>query len=158
MPSPNPSSTQSAFNSVSCLWASNCVAVGYWDDPSTVELPLAEEWDGTAWSVVAPPLPNGATQGTLNSVSCVSATFCMSGGSQSGLDPYAVGRLDRDLEWHVVAERDGAGSDWLDGCWLRLSVVHRARLVYRCGRLGHSVQLSKWWLERDMGRHLVAGR
>jgi len=51
---------------VSCANGSSCTAVGDWStsfngNPSAT---LAEEWDGTAWSIDSTPNPNGATAST----------------------------------------------------------------------------------------------
>jgi hypothetical protein len=60
------------LNGVSCRSATACTAVGvYTSDASLV--PLAERWNGSAWTVQ--PTPAGI-DGTLSSVSCPSATDC----------------------------------------------------------------------------------
>src|SRR3982074_2233936 len=36
---------------VSCSSAASCIAVGYFQQPSGTFAPLAENWDGTAWTI-----------------------------------------------------------------------------------------------------------
>jgi hypothetical protein len=64
---------------VSCTSSTVCAAVGSFDE-SGEEMPLAERWNGTAWSVEEPPIPTGAGAGTLSGVSCTSSTACFAGG------------------------------------------------------------------------------
>jgi hypothetical protein len=62
------------LKAVSCVSASFCEAVGSYTALDTI-LSLAEEWNGTAWTVQSTPNQSGApTQ--LDGVSCVLATFC----------------------------------------------------------------------------------
>ena len=77
-------SSYSGLNSVSCVSASDCIAVG-------IALPgsLAETWNGTHWSLVTTPDPPGSEGSELFGVSCTSGTMCTSvGGYQnsSGAD------------------------------------------------------------------------
>jgi hypothetical protein len=71
----------SSFAGVSCLSGSFCMAVGSFEAEDT-EAPLAERWNGHAWSFTTVHLPVGSAY--LNSVSCVSADFCMAVGAGSG--------------------------------------------------------------------------
>lgn len=66
---------------VSCLSASNCLAVGTnapSDGPST---PLAEKWNGTTWTVLTAPRPSAASDASFYAVTCTSATSCLAVGS-----------------------------------------------------------------------------
>jgi hypothetical protein len=68
---------------VSCPSATACIAVGWYIDTSTgnqIALPLAEAWDGTAWTVQPVPPPIGSNHGTLSGVSCTAATTCTASG------------------------------------------------------------------------------
>jgi hypothetical protein len=72
----------STLNGISCASTSYCVAVGSFVQAANLELqPLAEVWNGSAWSVYAPPVPGSWETAVLNSVQCVSATWCMASGS-----------------------------------------------------------------------------
>jgi hypothetical protein len=70
----------SYLNSVSCIGSQWCIAVGSQITRQAVESGLAEDWNGSSWSIVTVPLPvPGSTLG-LDSVSCVSASWCTSVG------------------------------------------------------------------------------
>jgi Subtilase family len=61
---------------VSCVSTAACTAVGEFVDGAGTILPLAERWNGTAWSVQEPPSPTGAKESRLFAVSCTSSTAC----------------------------------------------------------------------------------
>jgi hypothetical protein len=74
VPSPNikPHRNGNEFNAVSCVSATDCIAVGdeYGGNPESA---LAESWNGTKWSVVPSPDP---VHRALYGVSCTSAAAC----------------------------------------------------------------------------------
>jgi hypothetical protein len=82
--------TVPGLNQVSCTSATFCEAVGEYSDSSGATVPLAETWNGTAWSVQSAPSPSGALLEVLSGVSCTSATFCeaMGGGSTPFIDDW----------------------------------------------------------------------
>ena len=84
VPSPDPVDTTVAdFTGVSCASATSCTAVGLYDISGSRphELPLAEHWDGTKWTVTHVPLPTGIIAGSFDGgVSCTSATHCIAVG------------------------------------------------------------------------------
>jgi hypothetical protein len=74
---PNPKgATDSALGSVSCSSATACMAVGQFDDSAGARMMLAEGWNGTSWTVQTTPNPKGATNSSLDALSCSSATGC----------------------------------------------------------------------------------
>ena len=88
LPTPTPSNPGGGamLNAVSCVSSTDCMAVGESLVFNTtignlVEHPLAESWNGTAWTTV--PTPALAHSGaTLSGVSCTSASSCMAVGSE----------------------------------------------------------------------------
>jgi hypothetical protein len=79
---PGPSgATESKPLGVSCAAANACTLVGHYLNSSKVEVPLAEVWNGTEWSVQSVPSPSGATKANLSGVSCTSAAACTATGS-----------------------------------------------------------------------------
>ncbi len=79
---PNPSGAIYSFLSgVSCSSTTACTAVGYYGNSSGTELPLAETWNGTSWSIQSVPNPSGATFGMLMDVSCTSSASCTAVGN-----------------------------------------------------------------------------
>ena len=87
--SPNinvPNTKNNFINAVDCVSASDCWAVGYYED--SYFFALIEHWDGVSWTIVrAPPgtssLGNGLFPGILNSVTCASASDCWAVGNNS---------------------------------------------------------------------------
>jgi hypothetical protein len=70
------------LDSVSCLSATNCMAVGDAGNAAgTTDATLAEHWDGTSWTVETTPDP--AKFSSLVSVSCTSASHCVAVGADS---------------------------------------------------------------------------
>ncbi len=78
--SPNPPASTATLASVSCPAATSCFAVGDAFAHGR-DRPLAEHWDGSAWSVM--PTSGLAAGGGLDSVSCVSPQSCMAVGDRS---------------------------------------------------------------------------
>jgi hypothetical protein len=82
--SANTSATQTNYlNGVTCVSASDCWAVGYYNNGSGgsgVGQTLIEHWNGTSWSIL--PSPNvgignvGTASNFLEAVTCTSAANC----------------------------------------------------------------------------------
>ncbi len=68
---------ESELSGVSCVSASDCVAVGS-SGLSSESRVLVERWDGRRWQVQPAPKPKGSG---LSDVSCVSASACVAVGS-----------------------------------------------------------------------------
>ncbi len=66
---------------ISCTSPSACTAVGTYQDFADHTYPLAESWDGTAWTIENVPSPSGATNTRLYGVSCSSAASCTAVGA-----------------------------------------------------------------------------
>ncbi len=64
-----PLSASNVLDGVSCVGSDFCLTVG-----GAASGPIAEAWNGSTWSQVTVPSPNGS--GVLYSVSCVAATTC----------------------------------------------------------------------------------
>lgn len=75
--------SQAVLIGVSCSSANSCVAVGTVSigSPSFTGFPLAESWNGKAWTVKTTPHPKSATNSNLFAVSCSAASACMAVGS-----------------------------------------------------------------------------
>ena len=101
-PVPNPSTTRGFLNAVSCSSATDCTAVGSYLNGSAVNVPLAERWNGTSWTLQNAPSPQVSTNAALEAVSCPSATSCM-----------AVGRFFSNVtnHWMRLAEQ-WDGTNW----------------------------------------------
>jgi hypothetical protein len=68
---------------VSCASPGTCIAVGFFNNPTGVDVTLAERRDGTGWEIQPTPNPAGATNNSLGDVSCPSKKFCIAVGGFS---------------------------------------------------------------------------
>jgi hypothetical protein len=63
---------EDVLTSVSCVWAKDCVAVGfnYTANNSASGAPITALWNGSGWRAIPVPLPAGSLGAQLTSVSC----------------------------------------------------------------------------------------
>jgi hypothetical protein len=135
VPSPNPSgATDAVLSDVSCITATDCVAVGGSFSSAT----LIERWDGSAWSIVPSPSPGGAVLAQLTGVSCIAANSC-----------FAVGQFFTDSGGGALIERWN-GSAWslvptpaADGVLEAVSCVSASR-CYAVGGNFTSTLIERW--------------
>jgi hypothetical protein len=81
-PTPDPTgSTHAELDGVSCTATDACTAVGFFNLSSWKTKTLAEEWDGTTWSIQSTPDPDLATASELASVSCTALDACTAVGN-----------------------------------------------------------------------------
>jgi hypothetical protein len=101
-----------ALPAVACASASDCWAVGSYEDSSLDEGTLAEEYNGTAWSIVASPNPAGETAVELAGVACTGDGDCWSIGSydDSGSDEHTLAEYYDGSAWTVVASPTPGGT------------------------------------------------
>ncbi len=77
---PTPSTTQDvALEGTSCVSSAFCMSVGY-ADGSTTEAPVAQEWNGTAWTALPTPAFGVDESSYLYGVSCISSAWCLAVG------------------------------------------------------------------------------
>jgi hypothetical protein len=101
-PTPNPAgATGSYLYDVACAAANACSAVGYFSTGTGSPVTLAEEWNGTSWSVSSTPNEAGAATDVLEGVSCVSATACTAVGAFSNSDgtPFTLAEAWNGTRW-----------------------------------------------------------
>ncbi len=95
---------------VSCPSAGTCEAVGGYRNTDGVTAPLAEGWNGTAWTLQAAPIPAGASTSGLAAVSCTAAASCEAVGSQAGSSgTTALAEAWNGTAWSVQSIPDPAG-------------------------------------------------
>ena len=126
--SPNTSTVQGNYPlSVSCVSASDCMAVGYYYTGSGgYYQTLTEGWNGTSWSIVTSPNTSTGENNVLNDVYCVSSSDCWTVGYASN------GTVDQTLieqyngtNWSIVTSPSTGTNDYLYGvscvsasdCW-----------------------------------------
>jgi hypothetical protein len=92
VPDPAPAGDITELNSVSCTSATSCMAVGdYSDQAGDADTTLAEQWNGTTWTVVTTPSP--AALSALVSVSCSSPVHCVAVGVSGATAAGAISPL-----------------------------------------------------------------
>jgi hypothetical protein len=99
---PNPpGATYSILSGVSCASAQQCVAVGYYMEPHSSDVALAEARDASSWSVESvPPSPDPNAQAYwLTSVSCTSSEVCMGVGAYYSSDAGELGAVPLAEQW-----------------------------------------------------------
>ena len=81
--SPNvPSADLDALAGIACASARSCLAVGSYEDANKLYKTLAQEWDGTKWSIVPSPNEGPALDDKyFVGVSCASESACMAVGA-----------------------------------------------------------------------------
>ena len=108
VPSPNAGTNYDELRSVSCVSASDCVAVGYTYTGSAETLTMV--WNGTVWSVVSSP--NAASDDLLVSVSCVSASDCVAvGRTNTGSAIETLTIVWDGIDWSIVSSPNAGTSD-----------------------------------------------
>jgi len=105
LPSNAASSPDASVSGVSCPSASQCVAVGYYQDTSGDTQGLLLTWSGSSWTAVEAPLPSNAEQDNESAgvygVSCPSASQCVAVGEYQDASGNDQGLL-----------LTGSGSSW----------------------------------------------
>ena len=83
--SPNATTnTPNDLNSITCVSASDCWAVGQYIKPSSrVDQTLVELWDGNSWSIVSSANTSATYGNVLQAVTCTSASQCWAVGNYS---------------------------------------------------------------------------
>ena len=118
-PVPTPGNEYSVLDSVSCT-DDGCMAVGSTITGDGTTVPLADLWNGSAWTPESTPTTAGAVSSQLSGVSCI-ASWCSAVGndttSQSGSTYATLGETWNGTEWSIEPTPDVNGSvyDNLDG-------------------------------------------
>jgi hypothetical protein len=126
--SPNTSSTQdNNLRGVTCTSATQCWAVGsYFADNGTIERTLIEQWNGSAWSIIASP--NASPRSVLNGVNCTSASNCWAVGYYGTINQTLIEQWN-GTAWTRIISRNlnpsGINTNYLQGinctsasqCW-----------------------------------------
>ena len=95
---------------VSCPSASSCTAVGYLNDTSGLDAPLAERWTRRGWTIQpTPAIGNSANaaDAILTGVSCPSATRCTAVGTITALAGTGIALAEGDVTRSMRGTRSG---------------------------------------------------
>jgi hypothetical protein len=147
---PNPVGARNTFLAgVSCTAPTACVAVGYSISTSNAVTTLAEQWNGSAWSILSTPSPVGSVISSLAAVACTSATACTAVG-----DSFNAANVKSTLDerwngttWSVQPTPDpaGASNSTLVGVACRVSTSCIAVGSYTKTPSGHPFTLAESW-------------
>jgi hypothetical protein len=75
VPTPSDATLTELF-AVSCPADDACTATGFYRDGDSTDVPLAERWDGSQWTLDPVPSPDGLQWSFLGDVSCTTASAC----------------------------------------------------------------------------------
>jgi hypothetical protein len=81
---PAPTVPTGTLSAVNCTSPSACTAVGSYINSSGIQVPLAERWNGSGWSIQSTPNPAGAGSSALAGVRCPTSTMCVAVGTSDG--------------------------------------------------------------------------
>ena len=112
VPSPGPSGVAgSKLAGVSCAGPNSCMAVGDSFDTAGNTYTLAEEWDGSSWSVVPSPNSASGSEDVLTAVSCVASSQCTAVGQYSALSGASAPLVEvwNGTAWSLLADVTGNG-------------------------------------------------
>ena len=116
--SPNPE-VNNYSNGVACPSSTDCEAVGDYYNSSSVQVTLAEGWNGTTWALQTIPNPSGATDSSLDGVACLSSTDCEAVGDYTNSSGMQVTLAEgwNGTTWALQASPNpsGATDSSLDG-------------------------------------------
>ncbi len=108
---PNPAgATQSYLKDVSCTSATACTAVGDYHNSSGAVVTLAERWNGTSWTIQTTPNPSGATNSSLNGVSCTSSAACIAAGNDNSGKGVTLAERWNGASWAIQPTPNPAGA------------------------------------------------
>ena len=96
--------TSETLQSVDCVGATSCVAVGVWTGTTGNE-DLVEAWDGTSW--VQQPVQGVGTEDVLSAVSCAVGASCVAVGSANLFTGQAVAAPLQRTGYDEVASDGG---------------------------------------------------
>ena len=102
---------QTFLTSVACPATNECIAVGYGLSAAGT-IPIAEQWNGTSWTLVDPPVPTGSADNELTAVSCANSTSCFAAGrtyATSSSGPLTLAEEWNGTDWSTMTTPDPAG-------------------------------------------------
>jgi hypothetical protein len=114
MPTPS-GALGGGLHGVSCPSATTCSAVGQvayrgiWPGSCCIQLPWAEGWNGTSWTIQRGSLGDGLPQAGLSAVSCPSAKACTAVGSDYSAGGTLVERWD-GTSWTIQTSPNPNGA------------------------------------------------
>jgi hypothetical protein len=146
-PVPLPAVANGQLLAVSCESSRACTAVGYFTDSAMVEVPLAEVWNGSGWSIQRPGTPVGAAASRLTGVSCKSKRACIAVGylTASGGGRRMLAEVWDGVAWNVQSAPTpiGATASSFNGMSCSFSIC--TVVGWYTDRAGDRVALAERW-------------
>lgn len=147
-PSP-PEASYSVLSYVQCASTEECMAVGsYYSTSTSQTVPLAELWDGSAWTIQSVLLPSGAESGALTGVSCPAEATCSSVGAYStpGTGQTPLAEAWDGMNWTIqsTAIPAGSSSSALHAVWCE-SAKSCSAVGISASSSGGSLTLAESW-------------
>ena len=162
---PDPAgATSTALSGVSCTSRAACTAIGSFTSSATVQLTVAERWNGAGWTIQRTRNPlSGASSSVLNGVSCTSATACTAVGSYTNSAGAAVALAERwdGTSWTIqqTPNPGSASSSALNGvsCASRAACTTVGSYTNRAGTqlaLAEAWDGTSWTIQNTAGAGL----
>ncbi len=144
----SPTAKGSLLRAVSCPSSTICVASGDFETSSGTIQTLAEDWDGTEWTIQPTPNPEAAKESYLAGVSCSASTACGAAGYYENGSGVWVTFAERwnGSEWALEStpNPEGAKESYLEGIACTLSTACLATGHYESSS-GTSTMLAEIW-------------
>lgn len=146
--------TSSRLTGISCTAANACTAVGTYASATHSELPVAERWNGSAWTAQTVALPSGASFVLLVGVSCTASNRCVAVGGYrgAGLMSATLTELWNGTSWAISPSPNPAGQTYS----ILNSVSCNATVCMAVGDAGSSQFPSRALAERFNGTSWTA--
>jgi hypothetical protein len=122
-PNPGDAQTESIFYSIDAMTPSDVWAVGSFTPSGESEMPLAEHWNGSAWSIVSVPAPEGSAVTTLSGVdgSAPDDVWAVGSAEVVGSSESTVIEHWDGSQWTIVPSPDGPKDS--DSAFTGVSVI-----------------------------------
>lgn len=110
---PNPAGVDDSYlHAVGCEPSSTnlCMAVGM-STTAGVDRVLAEQWNGSSWSLSSPVVPGSSLDSQLNDVLCLSTTSCTAVGSyRTASGTFTLAETWNGTSWAIQSTANAAGA------------------------------------------------
>jgi hypothetical protein len=109
---PNPAAgTAFSLTAVSCPSTTDCTAVGQYINSADFAPVLAEQWNGSSWTMQSIPSPSAGQQLDVSGLSCAATDVCTMVGTYENSASATV-MLGRAMEWGAMEHRASHRCGW----------------------------------------------
>ncbi len=149
---PTPGGSYDTYlESISCIAADSCTAVGGYDSPDNVVASgqaFALHWNGSAWAVETVPNPIGAVWSGLSGVSCATPTSCVAVGFDNGgpgTKNVPLAETWNGSSWSSAGAVNPPGNEWADGTQVSCATATSCEAVGLSIQGGTGLTLAESW-------------